>query len=361
MNKKVCLVVHDFAQYGGVGAVCAAMANELCHTNQITVLSLIGEGRPNAYSLDKKVAYYSLMQKARSLREEFFSMRGPAYRYLRQQDFDTIILMGHYPGFLLGTLQVKLKANMIFVDHGALMSQWNEKEVRFMRLLSAKACRKTITITSRSRDDYIEKFHIKPTKLQCIYNWVDLDEPHSEQYDVRSKRIVSAGRIEKEKGFDQLIHAFAPVAEKHPDWQIDIFGDGEMMDEVKHLIAHYNLESSVNLMGMREDLSNRYKDYAMYVLPSYREGLPLVLLEAKANRLPIVSFDVLTGPREIIGDGIDGILVPPENTKALGEAMCRMIEDDNLRQRMSEHSWDNLNKFSKEKILDQWEELLDTI
>ena len=188
-----------------------------------------------------------------------------------------------------------------------------------------------------------------------------MDSPHSMHYDVHSKRIISAGRFGKEKGFDQLIQAFAPVAEKHPDWQLDIFGDGEMMDEVKLLIEHYQLKRQVNLMGMRNDLQEKYGDYAMYVMPSYREGLPLVLLEAKENHLPIVSFDVMTGPREIVQDGIDGILVPPTDTKALGEAMCRLIENDVLRQSMSDHSWDNLEKFSKGKILEQWEAVIDSL
>ena len=145
MNKKVCLVVYNFSDYGGVGAVCAALANELIRTNQITVLSLIGDGRANAYTLDEKVAYHSLMSKESSLRNEFFSMRRPAYRYLYKHDFDTIILMGYYPGFLLGTLQMRLKAKMIFADHGALINQWNEKRVRLMRWLSVKMCRKIVT------------------------------------------------------------------------------------------------------------------------------------------------------------------------------------------------------------------------
>ena len=97
----------------------------------------------------------------------------------------------------------------------------------------------------------------------------------------------------------------------------------------------------------------------MYVLPSHREGMPLVLLEAKANRLPIVSFDVMTGPREIVGDGIDGLLVPPEDIDALCRAMCRVIEDDALRQSMSDRSQENLDRFSKETILQQWLALLE--
>ena len=112
-------------------------------------------------------------------------------------------------------------------------------------------------------------------------------------------------------------------------------------------------------MGMKSDLAERYGDYAFYVLPSHREGMPLVLLEAKANKLPIVSFDIMTGPREIIQDKVSGLLVPPEDVKKLGEAMCQLIENIELRVSMSEHSQDNLNEFSKDEILKKWTTLIE--
>ena len=155
-----------------------------------------------------------------------------------------------------------------------------------------------------------------------------------------------------------LVKAFAPVAEKHPDWHLDIYGDGEMMDTVKKLIAEYQIADNVHLMGMCSNLAEKYKDYAMYVLPSYREGLPLVLLEAKANRLPIVSFDIMTGPREIVRDGIDGILVPPYDLEKMGNAICNLIEDADLRNSMSQKSQKNIDKFSKTAILKQWCDLI---
>lgn len=101
-------------------------------------------------------------------------------------------------------------------------------------------------------------------------------------------------------------------------------------------------------------LAEKYKEYSMYVLPSYREGLPLVLLEAKANRLPIVSFDIMTGPREIVRDGIDGILVPPYDLEKMGNAICSLIENEDLRSSMSLKSQENIYKYSKTAILKQW-------
>jgi glycosyltransferase involved in cell wall biosynthesis len=89
--------------------------------------------------------------------------------------------------------------------------------------------------------------------------------------------------------------------------------------------------------------------------------MPLVLLEAKANRLPIVSFDIQTGPREIVRDGIDGLLVQPYDLDKLGDSMCRLIESKELREEMSRRSQDNLDVFAKETILRQWLTLIEDL
>ena len=86
-----------------------------------------------------------------------------------------------------------------------------------------------------------------------------------------------------------------------------------------------------------------------------------MLLEAKANRLPIVSFDIMTGPREIVTDGVDGFLIPPYDLEQMASAIGRLIEDDGLRRSMSDRSQDNLNRFSKAAIVSQWRELIDSI
>jgi glycosyltransferase involved in cell wall biosynthesis len=131
------------------------------------------------------------------------------------------------------------------------------------------------------------------------------------------------------------------------------------MPVVRQLVAQLGLDENIHLMGMQQDLASRYGAYAMYVLPSYREGMPLVLLEAKANRLPIVSFDIMTGPREIVRQGTDGLLVPPYDLDALGAAMCRLIENPGMRKEMSDHSQEDLARFSKQEICRKWIELIE--
>ena len=104
-----------------------------------------------------------------------------------------------------------------------------------------------------------------------------------------------------------------------------------------------------------------YKNYSIYVMTSYREGLPLVLLEAKANSLPIVSFDCLTGPSEIVRDGVDGYLIECYNEGKMVDKLSKLIENPCLRKEFSDKSRENLDKFGKNKIIKQWETLIDVL
>ncbi len=356
--KKVCLIDYNLSIRGGVEQVTASLANALADYYEVHILSLCGDGK-TAYALDARVRFRRVLSKETRLRQMQRLACPIVKRYFHENGIEVAIIQGNYPGFLMAPLRWMGKTKLIFCDHGALMNQWHQKDIVVLRYIAAKACHNVVTLTAQSQNDYIRRFHLKKKRVRCIYNWIDLAIPHSQNYSKESKRIVSAGRFGKEKGFDMLVKAFAPVAEKHPDWTLDLFGDGEMMPTVKRLISELGLEAQVKLLGMRTDLSQRYGEYAMYVLPSYREGMPLVLLEAKANRLPIISFDIMTGPREIVQDGVDGILIPPYNLEQMGAAMCRLIEEPELRESMSARSQDNLQKFSKETILKQWRQLIE--
>ncbi len=358
--RKICFIDYDMSVRGGVEQVTASLVNALAESCEVHLLSIVQKGNP-IYTIDERVHSVTLLKEEKRLSEMRRELKTVLSDYLRENGIEVMIIQGNYPGFLASVVRGRVKTKLIFCDHGALMNQWSQKDIVVIRLITSLLCHRVVTLTEQSRCDYIKRFLLPKKKVQSIYNWIDTEVPHSEKYDISSKKIVSAGRFGKEKGFDMLIKAFAPAAKRHPDWTLDIFGDGEMMEEVKKLIKEYGIGDKVNLLGMRSDLADRYRDYAFYVLPSYREGLPLVLLEAKLNRLPIVSFDILTGPREIVRDGIDGILIPPYDTEKMGEAISHLMENGDERQKMSDKSQENIDKFSKETILREWMELIENI
>ena len=359
MKKKICLIDYDMSVRGGVEQVTVSLSSALADHYEVHLISLCQKGEIE-YSLDPRVRYSFLLKEELRLRQMRKVCRPSLIEYFQKNKIEVAIIQGNYSGFIASAIRLKVKAKLVFCDHGALMNQWAQKDIVMIRLVSALLCHKVVALTKQSRDDYSRKFHLPTKRVECIYNWVEPDHCCSEAYDVSSRRILSAGRFGKEKGFDLLVKAYVPVARKHPDWHLDLYGDGEMRATVRKLIQENGMENNIHLMGMHRDLVRRYREYAMYVLPSYREGMPLVLLEAKANRLPIISFDIMTGPREIVRDGLDGVLVPPYDLDKMGEAISTLIEHPEQRTAMSEHSLENLDKFSKEKILEQWIALIES-
>lgn len=357
--KKICFLSYDMSIIGGIESVTASLVNALCDKYEVHLVSVCGD-KPSAYKLDERIKYICFKSGEQRLRNMRIANKNKLADYINSNQIDVVFSQGTYAGFILSAVRFSVKAKLVFCDHGALINQWNEKSTVFVRLISSILHHKTVTLTKQNMHDYRRRFLIPERRISVIPNWISDDVAFSDKYDIDSKRIISAGRFGKEKGFDMLVKAFAPVAEKHPDWHLDIYGDGEMTDTVKGLIEDYNIGENVHLMGMCSNLAEKYKEYSMYVLPSYREGLPLVLLEAKANRLPIVSFDIMTGPREIVRDGIDGILVAPYDLEEMGNAICSLIENEDLRSSMSLKSQENIYKFSKTAILKQWCDLIDS-
>ena len=353
-RKSICIVDFDYSVCGGVEKVTASLANELSDCCDVWVLSVCMGTDEMSFPLSENVHFENLAGKPDRLRYLKKAAKQKLPGFYKEHGIEFVIFQGNYAGYVCGTIGRTKGVRTAFFDHGALMNQWDRKDIRFIRWRCSKKCDYVITLTEESRKDYRERFHLPDRKVKCIYNWIDDTLPASEKYDDRSKRILSAGRFTYEKGFDHLVKIFAPAAKKHPDWHLDIFGDGEERGKIEGLIREYGMEDNIHLKGMVSDLYARYGEYAMYVLPSYREGMPLVLLEAKYNRLPIISFDVRTGPKEIVTDGVDGILIEPCDTEKMTAAILKLMEDPELRISMSEHSQDNTDRFSRTRIREQW-------
>lgn len=361
MRKNICIVVYNISDIGGVNSVAKQMADEISKVHNVSFISVVDDGREPAYTFAKDITLTKLIPLRNDLKKDFLAVRKPAKKFLKENNIDVALLLGHYPGFLFAPLRPFVKTKLVFADHGALINQWDEGNVRAMRFLASKSCNKTITLTKRSLEDYKKKFRISDKKIDYIYNWIDESYLSEAEYDINSKKFISAGRFGQEKGFDNLIEAFALALPKIPNWTLDLYGDGDTSQDCKKLAKELGVSDSVNFMGMRSDVKERYKDYAAYVLPSKREGLPLVLLEAKAAKLPIISYDILTGPAEIVRDGEDGIFVPAADTEALAAAMVKLASDDALRKQYSDNSRGNLDDFSKDKILKKWLDLIESL
>lgn len=171
------------------------------------------------------------------------------------------------------------------------------------------------------------------------------------------KRAIAIGRLEDQKGFDLLIESWRNVYSKYPNWKLDIFGEGSKKNLLQKKINENNLDQVITLKGTTRNVQQELLTSDFYVMSSRYEGLPMVLLESISNGLPIVSFDCPTGPAEIIENNDCGILVLNGNINDLSEKIISMIENVDLRKKMSTIAIEKSKKYSIELIMRQWEQL----
>ena len=176
-----------------------------------------------------------------------------------------------------------------------------------------------------------------------------------------NKTAIAVGRLEKEKGFDYLIDAWKIVKEKHPEWILNIFGEGSLDDSIRKQINDLNLADTVFLKKSVSNIAEKYIESSIFILSSRNEGFGLVLLEALALGIPSVSFSCKFGPEELIENGENGFLVEPENTERLAEKIITLIEDENLRKKFSDHGAITGKKYEITNIMMRWDELFQSL
>ena len=177
----------------------------------------------------------------------------------------------------------------------------------------------------------------------------------AEKYsDCSARRVIAVGRLDYQKSFDRLILVWEKVHQQMPDWTLDIFGQGEWKDLLQGMIAERGLQGSIRLMGPTKNIGKEYSESSMLVMSSHYEGFPMVMIEAMACGLPAVSFDFKCGPKDIIKEGENGLVVPDGDIDGLAEAMVTLMKDDELRKRMGEEAKKVVETFSEAKVMDKW-------
>lgn len=360
--KKICFVNYDMTVTGGVEQVTTSLANAFCRDYEVFIFGIFGKGGQVPYDLDSRICYHAELTEDCRIRERMKKVFKPLKMFIEKNQIDVVLLMENHPAIIASPVRFFTKAKYVFCDHGALMNEWEKKDITAFRFWDALISHKVVTLTEQTRQDYIQKFHTNPKKIQSIYNWIPSEVIEERKpYAVESKKIVTVGRFSQEKGYDMLIEVARRVMPKHPDWQWDLYGTGETFDEIAEKIEKYGLNNQVILKGNRKNAYQVFGEYSFLVLPSYREGLPLVLLEGKSCGLPLVSFDVTTGPREIIEDEKDGYLIPTYDLEQMADKIEVLIEDSEKRKAFSEHSCKNLDKFKKERIYQEWVDLINEL
>lgn len=180
---------------------------------------------------------------------------------------------------------------------------------------------------------------------------------------VMNKRVIAVGRLDYQKGFDRLIQAWELVQHtgRFTGWKLDIFGQGEWQEMLQQMIDKAGLQDTVRLNRPTKQIGEEYVKSDMLVMSSNYEGFPMVMIEAMACGLPVVSFDYKCGPKDIIRDGVNGVLVPNGDIQALADSMMEVMGDEAYRKMLSQNARKVVDTYSEQAVMSQWIRLFTSI
>lgn len=175
------------------------------------------------------------------------------------------------------------------------------------------------------------------------------------------KRIIAVGRYYQEKGFDLLLEAWSKIYQQHPEWRLEIFGDGDK-DNYETIRDKLGIPSNCCILnGRTNEIEKEYLNSSIYVCSSRFEGFGMVIIEAMACGLAVVSFDCPWGPSSIIANGEDGILVENERVDLLAEAMSSLIDNPDKREMLAKSAIQNVQRFCMDQIAERWKNLFESL
>lgn len=183
----------------------------------------------------------------------------------------------------------------------------------------------------------------------------------SQVAELKQKRVVALGRLSPQKNFASLIRAFKLVVAVHPDWELIIYGDGSQKGMLLKLVEDLGLKNNVKLPGYTGNITQALLDSSIFALSSVFEGFSLVILEAMACGVPVVSYACPCGPRDLIREGVDGFLVPVNNEKLMAERLNFLIENENARIKAGRSAKIRSMDFSLDNVTRIWMDLFNTL
>lgn len=272
---------------------------------------------------------------------------------LALQDTDTDVLVTTTPALMALAVQLA-PAHVITVHQEHRVSELRGTSGEPLRMHAARLDALAV-LSERTRDWFAETLGDAAPRLEVVPN--ALPSGFRPRSTLQTRTVVIAGRLVAEKQIDHAVTAWATVAQYHPDWQLRIFGDGPLSGALRRQIDMLGLHDCVQLNGNSKHLAEEWAKASIATLTSRNEAFGLVLAEAHAAGVPVVSYDSPNGPREVVIDGQTGVLVPPGDTDALASALMLLIQDSELRQRMGTAALASVNRFSPGVVTAHWERI----
>ena len=367
--KKIAFLIDDIGIKGGSQRISLDLAATLSLYYEVVFISWY-KNKP-AYLVGGNVKYKYLLRNKARFRKDVFDLIINLNRLVNDESIETLIVVGRYASLLTLALKFNRKVKIIFWEqtsfygYKVFYNTFKRKITNCLILIIYKIIGNKIVFLSEKDEKIYNRFPILGSKKTLkIANYIN-DELFNGNtiYNINSKKIITVGRIDYAKGYEYLIKVAKSVFAKYPDWQWHIYGNGEIEYENKiiDLIKENDLQNHIILQGNHSNIYDLYSKYSFLVMTSRYEGFGLVLIEAKVKKLPVISFNIDSGPSDIIRDGIDGFLIEAFDSNIMADKICELIEKPELRQKFSDNAYGNIDKFSKDKIIKCWRDLINDL
>lgn len=342
---------------GGAERVVCNLSNYLSQRHIVTILTM-SEDRP-AYFLEKQIKRVNLHLKNESSNAVLKNLRRLKRfrKYLKEGNIDVFIVM--LPGtinFMLAHRHL-IKVPIIVSERGDPSITYNRSFIQ--RLFVKKLYPKVDNFVFQTVD--AQKFYGNYVKKKGIIipNAINEEFIRPTFLGNRRKAIVSVGRLNSQKNFSLLIEAFNKVSLEFPEYTLEIYGDGPQRIELEKKIEKLGLTEKVILPGYVSNISDYIEDASLYVMSSNYEGMPNSLMEAMVLGIPSISTDCpVGGPKFLIENGVNGFLVPINDSKVMAKRIRELLLNPELARKFSERSPKIKDKLSSQKIYGMWEETI---
>lgn len=376
---KIVFCAPSLYSTGGVERIVSVKANYFAEIfgYDVTIIVTEGKGRISYFPLSKRIKVINLGLDFEELWHQPFCKKVLLY-FKKQHLYKKLLaleLMRIHPDITITVLRREInfinkikdgskKVGELHVNRNNFRN-FRAGESNVLKRLFAKfwawnllghlrELDKMVVLTDCALDDWPE-----------LKNVIKIPDPLPFRLNEKSclvqKRVISIGRYDYDKGNDLLLQVWAKVVKQMRGWQLDVYGDG-CRELYENLMEQLGVDPShCHLFGPTSDVKHEYLNSSIFVLPSRFEGFGLVLIEAMACGVPVVSFDCENGPRSIIADGVDGFLISPFDVDAFAEKVVLLIKDENLRRKMGENARRSAAKYDIDIVGQQWQQLFDEL
>lgn len=378
-RNKIVICTPAIYSAGGVERVVAVKANYLTEQlgYEVTVIVTEGSGRDSFFPISPQVRIVNFELNFEELWRLSFWKKVIVYiqkqRQYKKRLTEELMRIG--PDITISTLRREInfltgigdgsrKIGELHVNRSNYRS-FDEKDSNAVKRLFGRFWMNSLIRQLKKLDRMVVMTETALHDWPELSNVVKIPDPLPFRIDsvsdLSQHRVISVGRYAYDKGNDLLLQVWAVVEKQMPDWSIDIYGNGNR-DPYTDQVRQLGIDASrCHLYGPTPDVKKEYLDSSVFVLPSRFEGFGLVLIEAMACGVPVVSFDCENGPRSIITDGEDGFLVRPFDTGAFVEKVVLLMNDANLRKRMGGNARKTAAQYDIEIIGRQWKQLYDEL